>query len=82
MIVDGTYEDAVAAAAPPARRTGVAEIADVGTSDTARWVIDGYATLFAELGAQGAFDVLLVPIGVGLARRGGSAVRRAGRRSR
>ena len=28
-------------------------------------MIDGYATLFAELGDQGTFDVLLVPIGVG-----------------
>ena len=44
---------------------GVAEVADFGTSDTAQWVIDGYATLFAELGDQGSFDVLLVPIGVG-----------------
>ena len=31
------------------------------TPDPARWVIDGYATLFAEAAAQGAFDVLLVP---------------------
>ena len=65
VIVDGTYEDAVAAASLAGTAEGVAEIADVGTSDTARWVIDGYATLFAELGDQGTFDVLLVPIGVG-----------------
>ncbi len=65
VIVDGTYEDAVAAAARAGAADGVAEIADVGTSDTARWVIDGYATLFAELREQAAFDVLLVPIGVG-----------------
>ena len=65
VIVDGTYEDAVAAASLAGAAAGVAEVADVGTSDTARWVIDGYATLFAELGAQGAFDILLVPIGVG-----------------
>jgi diaminopropionate ammonia-lyase len=37
----------------------------VGGTDTARWVIDGYATLFAELSDQGEFDVLLVPVGVG-----------------
>ena len=65
VIVDGTYEDAVAAASRAGAAEGVAEVADVGTSDTARWVIDGYETLFAEIGAQGAFDVLLVPIGVG-----------------
>ena len=51
---------AAAAGAP-----GVAEIADVGTSDTARWVIDGYATLFAEVAAHDTYDVLIVPIGVG-----------------
>jgi diaminopropionate ammonia-lyase len=28
-------------------------------------VIDGYATLFAEAGEQGAFDVIVVPAGVG-----------------
>ena len=65
VVVDGTYEDAVAAASLAVAAAGVAEVADVGTSDTACWVIDGYATLFAELGAQGAFDILLVPIGVG-----------------
>ena len=65
MIVDGTYEDAVAAASFAGAGEGVAEVADVGTSDTARWVIDGYATLFAELADQHALDVLLVPIGVG-----------------
>jgi diaminopropionate ammonia-lyase len=65
VIVDGSYEDAVAGAAADGAADGVAVVADVGTSDTARWVIDGYATLFDEARAQGAFDVLLVPIGVG-----------------
>jgi len=65
VMVDGTYEDAVAAASLAGAATGVAEVADVGTSDTASWVIDGYATLFAELRDQRRFDVLLVPIGVG-----------------
>ena len=64
VIVDGTYEDAVAAASLAGTAEGVAEVADGGTSDTAGWVIDGYATLFAELD-EGTFDVLLVPIGVG-----------------
>ena len=65
VMVDGTYEDAVAAASLAGAAPGVAEVADVGTSDTASWVIDGYATLFAELRDQRRFDVLLVPIGVG-----------------
>ena len=65
VIVDGTYEDAVAEASRAGEEAAVAEIADVGSSDTARWVIDGYATLFAELDGEPAADVLLVPIGVG-----------------
>lgn len=65
VIVEGTYEDAVAAASAAGAGEGTAEVADVGRSDTARWVIDGYATLFAELGAQVVCDALLVPIGVG-----------------
>ena len=65
VVVDGTYEDAVAEAARAGAEHGVAEIADVGTSDPARWVIDGYATLFAEIADAGAFDLVVVPIGVG-----------------
>ena len=65
VMVDGTYEDAVAAASLAGAAPGVAEVADVGISDTASWVVDGYATLFAELRDQRGFDVLLVPIGVG-----------------
>ncbi|HEU0318489.1 MAG TPA: pyridoxal-phosphate dependent enzyme, partial [Solirubrobacteraceae bacterium] len=42
-----------------------AEIADVGSSGPARWVIDGYATLFDEAAAKGRVDVLVVPVGVG-----------------
>ena len=65
VVVNGTYEDAVAQATEAAAELGVLEIADVGTSDTARWVIDGYATLFEEAAAQAAFDVIVVPAGVG-----------------
>jgi diaminopropionate ammonia-lyase len=65
VVVDGTYEEAVAAAAEAALVPGALEIADVGTSDPARWVIDGYATLFDELTGQAVFDVLIVPVGVG-----------------
>ncbi len=63
VVVDGSYEDAVAQAAAEGAQAGVLEIADVGASGPAHWVIDGYATLFAELVEP--FDVLLVPVGVG-----------------
>lgn len=63
VVVDGTYEDACAAATEATAGDGVLEIADVGDGPTAHWVIDGYATLFAELDEPA--DVLLVPVGVG-----------------
>jgi diaminopropionate ammonia-lyase len=65
LVVDGDYEEAVARAAAEGERDGYLELADVGDSPPAHWVIDGYATLFAEVEAQGAFDVVLVPTGVG-----------------
>jgi diaminopropionate ammonia-lyase len=65
VVVDGTYEDAVSTARDAGAEHGVLELADVGTSGPAGWVIDGYATLFAEVAGQGSFDVLLVPVGVG-----------------
>jgi diaminopropionate ammonia-lyase len=64
VVVDGTYEDAVALAGRAGREPGVLEIADVGASGPAAWVVDGYATLFAELPAD-AYDLLIVPVGVG-----------------
>jgi diaminopropionate ammonia-lyase len=65
IVVDGDYEDALAQARDAAREPGAAEIADVGDSQSARWVIDGYATLFAEAAGQGDYDVILLPVGVG-----------------
>jgi diaminopropionate ammonia-lyase len=65
VVVDGTYEDAVGLAEADATEPGVLEIADVGDSDPARWVVDGYATLFAEAAAQAGYDLILVPVGVG-----------------
>jgi diaminopropionate ammonia-lyase len=65
VLVDGTYEEAVGAAAAAAHEAGAVEIADVGRSTQARWVIDGYATLFAELADQAHFDLMVVPVGVG-----------------
>ena len=65
VVVDGAYEEALEQVARAAAEPGVLEIADVGTSPPAAWVIDGYATLFAEVAEQGTFEVVLVPIGVG-----------------
>src|SRR6185503_10294732 len=65
ILVDGTYEQAVARAREEGARPGALELADVGASGPARWVIDGYATLFAEIVAVAEFHVLLVPVGVG-----------------
>jgi diaminopropionate ammonia-lyase len=65
VIVDGTYEEAVVEAQAAGEQDGALEIADVGTSATAHWVIDGYATLFAEAAEQADFDLMLVPVGVG-----------------
>jgi diaminopropionate ammonia-lyase len=65
VVVDGSYEDAVAAAELAATDDGVALLADVGGGATAEWVIDGYATLFTEAAAQADYDVIVVPVGVG-----------------
>jgi diaminopropionate ammonia-lyase len=65
IVVGGTYEEAVGRAAAAGAEPGVLAIADVGDSGPARWVIDGYATLFAEAAAQASYDVILVPVGVG-----------------
>jgi diaminopropionate ammonia-lyase len=65
VIVDGGYEEAVALAAEAARAPGAVELADVGASGPAEWVIDGYATLFAEAADQARVDLVVVPVGVG-----------------
>jgi diaminopropionate ammonia-lyase len=65
VVVDGTYEEAVALAERAASEPGVALIADVGEGGPAAWVIDGYETLFAEAAEQAAYDLILAPVGVG-----------------
>jgi diaminopropionate ammonia-lyase len=71
-VVDGTYDDAVAASATLAspRALIVSDTSWPGYEDPPRWVIEGYATIFAELEEQLAAvdavaDVVLVPMGVG-----------------
>jgi diaminopropionate ammonia-lyase len=65
VVVDGSYEDAVTEAERAAAEPGALLIADVGEDGPARWVVDGYATLFAEAATQAAHDAVLVPVGVG-----------------
>jgi diaminopropionate ammonia-lyase len=66
VVVDGGYEEAVAAAERAALETSAFELADVGEGDAAEWVVDGYATLFAELADDpNAYDLVVVPVGVG-----------------
>jgi diaminopropionate ammonia-lyase len=78
VVVEGAYEDAVAAAAEASAAPDAVEIADIGESGPARWVIDGYHTLFAEAHAQAPHDLILVPVGCGslaaAAARHGAAV--------
>jgi diaminopropionate ammonia-lyase len=65
VVVNGAYEDAVGAAADAALEDGTVLIADIGATGAAKWVIDGYATLFAEAAEQATYDLILVPVGVG-----------------
>jgi diaminopropionate ammonia-lyase len=65
VVVDGAYEEAVAAAEAAGEEDGVLLLADVGASGPAADVVDGYATLFAEAAAQAPHDLVLVPVGVG-----------------
>ena len=65
VVVDGAYEEAVEAAARAALQDGTVLIADIGEAGAAEWVIDGYATLFAEAAEQASYDLILVPVGVG-----------------
>lgn len=59
-VVDGSYDDAVAEAAA----SGDVVVADTGEGDAPRWVIEGYSTLFRELGDR-SFDAVFFPVGVG-----------------
>jgi diaminopropionate ammonia-lyase len=76
-VVDGTYDDAVARAAeeasddPEGRCLVISDTSWPGYDVVPAWVIDGYATIFAEIDDQLAAaglpspEVVLVPIGVG-----------------
>ena len=72
-VVPGTYDDAVARAAQEeaADCLVVSDTSWPGYDTVPLWVIEGYATIFAEIEAQRAADgiappdVVVVPIGVG-----------------
>jgi diaminopropionate ammonia-lyase len=81
VVVNGTYEDAVKAATRAASEDATALIADVEEMGPAEWVIDGYATLFDEAAEQAAYDLTLVPVGVGSLAAGRRQARRAGGRA-
>jgi diaminopropionate ammonia-lyase len=65
VVTTGSYEEAVVLATRAGGEPDAVEIADVGESGPAHWVVDGYHTLYAEIEAEGGCDVLLVPVGVG-----------------
>ena len=69
VVVDGTYDDAVARSAELADDVTlvVSDTSWPGYEDTPRWVIEGYSTIFAELADQldTPPDLVFVPIGVG-----------------
>jgi diaminopropionate ammonia-lyase len=60
VVVDGSYDEAVAAAAA----SGDVVVADTGDGDAPGWVIQGYSTMFRELGER-TFDAVFFPVGVG-----------------
>jgi diaminopropionate ammonia-lyase len=72
-VVDGTYDDAIAASAALASddHLVVSDTSWPGYAEVPRWVIDGYATIFAEVDEQLAArdarapDVVVAQMGVG-----------------
>jgi diaminopropionate ammonia-lyase len=65
QVVDGSYDDAVRQSAAMADDTHLllSDTSWPGYEDVPRWVIEGYATIFAEV--EESVDVAVIPIGVG-----------------
>jgi len=86
-VVPGTYDDAVAESAAMAsdRDLVISDTSWPGYEDPPRWVIEGYATIFAEVEAQlgglgGATpDLAMVPLGVGALGASAAACLKGGR---
>lgn len=68
-VVDGDYDDTVARSAKEAneRCLVIDDISWPGYESVARWVIEGYATIFYEIAEQktSPIDAAFVPLGVG-----------------
>jgi diaminopropionate ammonia-lyase len=83
VVAPGTYDDAVVLAAGMAddRTLVVSDTSWPGYEDVPRRVIEGYATIFAELADQvtDPIDVVVVPLGVGALGAAAGACLRAGR---
>lgn len=86
--VEGSYDDAVAAAAALADEIGGVLVQDTawdGYETIPGWIVEGYATLFAEADEQlhaaglGRPDLVLVPVGVGSLLQGALAHYRGSR---
>jgi diaminopropionate ammonia-lyase len=85
-VVPGTYDDAVAESAAMAgeRDLVISDTSWPGYEDPPRWVIEGYATIFAELEGQLAAldapapDLVMVPLGVGALGAAAASWLRAG----
>jgi diaminopropionate ammonia-lyase len=73
IVVAGDYDDAVARSAEEAgpRCLVISDTSWPGYQDVPRWVIEGYATLYAEIdealaaGGRARPDAVFVPVGVG-----------------
>jgi diaminopropionate ammonia-lyase len=88
VVSPGSYDDAVAESAAMAgeRDLVISDTSWPGYEDPPRWVIEGYATIFAEIDAQLAelsggpvIDVAVVPLGVGALGASAAACLRGGR---
>jgi diaminopropionate ammonia-lyase len=84
IVSPGTYEDAVTLIAGMASDTTliVSDTSWPGYEDVPRRVIEGYATIFAEIEDQAAgtpIDIAVVPLGVGALGASAGACLRAGR---
>ncbi len=70
VVVDGSYDDAVARCAKDAHARGWQIISDTswpGYEEIPRWIQAGYLTMFEEIHADNdaGFDIVIVPAGVG-----------------
>ncbi|MFB9908508.1 pyridoxal-phosphate dependent enzyme [Allokutzneria oryzae] len=66
--IDGSYDDAIDHAVRVAKAPAHVLVQDTdvpGHHDVPQWIVEGYSTLFREIGEQLTPDLLVVPVGVG-----------------